>query len=82
MESRNLIIKRRIVDTINKQIKNELTSRLFFHWYVNKHVGEENNVMQIVTLLERVKDSGEGILIISHNLRSRIFVTQVITQGA
>jgi ferritin len=49
----------------------DYATQTLLDWYVNEQVEEENQPMEIISLLERVGDSASGLLMIDRHLASR-----------
>ncbi|HPG38676.1 MAG TPA: ferritin [bacterium] len=65
-----------ITDSINKLMdqaikENDHATKEFLHWFVKEQVEEEDHMAKIVSKLERVGESGQGLLIMDAQLGSR-----------
>ena len=49
----------------------DYATQTLLDWYVNEQVEEENQPMEIISLLERVGDSASGLLMIDRHLAGR-----------
>jgi len=49
----------------------DYATQTLLDWYVNEQVEEENQPAEIISMLERVGDSGSGILMVDRHLASR-----------
>jgi len=57
---------------VSKARKNEDTAtELFLTWYVDEQVEEEDNTLEIVTTLEKVGDSKNGLVMLDRGLGKR-----------
>jgi ferritin len=65
-----------VSDAINKLYdlavsEKDYATQTLLDWYVNEQVEEENQPMEIISLLERVGDSGSGLLLVDRRLAGR-----------
>jgi len=53
--------------------ENDYGSKILLDWFVNEQIEEESSAARIVQLLERVGDSGHGLMMIDRELGTRVF---------
>lgn len=53
--------------------ENDYAAKVFLDWFVKEQVEEEATASSIVGLLERIKDSGNGLIMLDRQLGSREF---------
>jgi ferritin len=58
-----------LVDLAHKEKDN--AALLMLQWFVGEQVEEESNVEKIVGLLTRVGESGQGLVMVDHELGAR-----------
>jgi len=62
--------------TINNLMKlaveeNDYASQGFLQWFVNEQVEEEASALKVVQMLEKIGDSGNGLVMLDHQLGAR-----------
>jgi len=62
--------------TINNLMKlaveeNDYASQGFLQWFVNEQVEEEAAALKVVQMLEKIGDSGNGLVMLDHQLGAR-----------
>ncbi|HGE70761.1 TPA: ferritin, partial [Candidatus Poribacteria bacterium] len=65
-----------ITGRINNLVKmaneeNDNAAGIFLQWFVTEQVEEEANASRIVAMLERIKDSVNGLFMLDHKLGER-----------
>lgn len=51
--------------------ENDYATQVFMQWFVSEQVEEEDNATQIVELLRRVGDKGQGLILLDRELARR-----------
>jgi ferritin len=54
-------------------VEKDYASQTFLDWYITEQVEEEANATSIIRLLERVGDSGNGLMMIDRELGLRVY---------
>jgi len=56
-------------------------ARILLQWFVTEQVEEEASTSKVVQMLERVGDSGQGLLMLDRELGARTFTMPAATEG-
>lgn len=51
--------------------ENDYATQIFLQWYISEQVEEEDNATQIIELLRRVGDRGQGLIMLDRELARR-----------
>ena len=54
--------------------ENDHATKSFLQWFVDEQVEEKANVEQILNNLTLIKWEGQGVLMMDHEMQSRVFV--------
>lgn len=52
---------------------NDYAAKVFLDWFVAEQVEEEDNVGKVVQMLQRIGDSGNGLIMLDRELAQRVF---------